>query len=119
MNPEYVGEMTPEEEAEWKVVDMQNEAKKSVNPQPKVGDLIIVHKTCGIFFQAGAKAVLTERDDFQWWACFRIPENRPCDYYDRHDAVWCVGDESKFTVIQRNRPTPLPDEAMAGEQEID
>ena len=34
MNPEYVGEMTPEEEAEWKVVDMQNEARKHPTPLP-------------------------------------------------------------------------------------
>jgi len=34
MNPEYVGEMTPEEEAEWKVVDMQNEAKRHSESTP-------------------------------------------------------------------------------------
>ena len=34
MNPEYVGEMTPEEEAEWKVVDMQNEAREAVKAAP-------------------------------------------------------------------------------------
>ena len=33
MNPEYVGDMTPEEEAEWKVLDMQNEAREAAQAE--------------------------------------------------------------------------------------
>lgn len=34
MSPEYVGDMTPEEEAEWKVLDMQNVGRNSPTHHP-------------------------------------------------------------------------------------
>jgi len=87
--------------------------------EAKIGDLVVVHGDCGHYYTDGAKAVLTEFDGSSWWGNFRVPENKPGTFHDVADAVWCIGEQGDGFSLVMAKPTPLPDEAMAGEQEID